>query len=136
MKHKLIQTENYLLVVDDSEIKIDDLYLNQTGNVIEKLTYRIPSSGHWCKKIIAHLPLNGAPVLEGVDLLPPSENIIKSLQQPKMLVGFECGMEICENNDVVFEDGSFNKSPYRLEKKKIKNLEGKTVWVGKYIFND
>lgn len=221
MKHKLIQTENYLLVVDDSEIKIDDLYLNQTGNVIEKLTYRIPSSGHWCKKIIAHLPLNGAPVLEGVDLLPPIEDddkevwekgleaelkklpytkhlddgqyndgqlvgfelgatwgynkakekykfteedlmeamlqiseyyadnlnkdmdghkksldIIQSLQQPKMPVGFECEMKMCENNDVVFEDGSFNKSPYRLEKKKIKNLEGQTVWVGKYIFND
>jgi len=79
MKHQLIQTENYLLIVDDSEIKIDDLYLNQTGNVIEKLTYRIPSSGHWCKKIIAHLPLNGAPVLEGVDLLPPIEDDVKKL---------------------------------------------------------
>ena len=210
MKHELIQTKNYLLIVDDSEIKIDDLYLNQTGNVIEKLTYRIPSSGHWCKKIIAHLPLNGAPVIEGVDLLPPIEgevgelanifsngfqlylsldmvgalregfvsghnkakekykfteedlrkaivdawterglltkskaflgdyleHYIQSLQQTKMPVGFECDMEKCENNDVVFEDGSFNKSPYRLEKKKIKNLEGQTVWAGKYIFND
>jgi hypothetical protein len=25
----------------------------------------------WFKKIIAHLPLNGSPILEGVDLLPP-----------------------------------------------------------------
>jgi hypothetical protein len=176
MKHELIKRENYLLIVDDS------------------------------KKTIAHLPLNGAPVLEGVDLLPPiegeagelanifsngfqlylsldmvgalregfvsgynkakekykypeedlrkafnaglmnrysrtgeavaEEEFIQSLQQTKMPVGFECGMEMCENNDVVFEDGSFNKSPYRLEKKKIKNLEVQTVWVGKYIFND
>ncbi len=180
MKHELIKRENYLLIVDDS------------------------------KKTIAHLPLNGAPVLEGVDLLPPIEgeagelanifsngfqlylsldmvgalregfvsgynkakekykfteedlmeamlqiseyyadnlnkdmdghkkslDIIQSLQQTKMPVGFECDMEMCENNDVVFEDGSFNKSPYRLEKKKIKNLEVQTVWVGKYIFND
>jgi hypothetical protein len=179
MKHELIQTENYLLIVDDS------------------------------KKTIAHLPLKNSPVLEGVDLLPPIEDdgckdlfyskqvmnpyskesqsytayekgfidgynkakekykfteedlrkaidmarmnydeegftinafteyeIIKSLQQTKMPIGFECGMEICENNDVVFEDGSFNKSPYRLENKKIKNSQGQTVWVGKYIFNN
>lgn len=106
MKHELIQKENYLLIVDDLE------------------------------KTIAHLPLKNSPVLEGVDLLPPIDEIIKSLQQPKYPVGFECGMEICENNDVVFEDGSFNKPPYRLEKKKIKNLQGQTLWVGKYIFND
>jgi hypothetical protein len=175
MKHELIQTENYLLIVDDS------------------------------KKTIAHLPLKSSPVLEGVDLLPLIEDdgckdlfyskqvmnpyskesqsytayekgfidgynkakekykyteedlrkaiilsatsnidflpdradkVLQSIQQPKMPVGFECEMEMCENNDVVFEDGSFNKPPYRLEKKKIKNLQGQTLWVGKYIFND
>jgi len=79
MNHELIQTENYLLIVDDLEIKVGDLYLNQTGNVIEKLTYRIPSSGHWCKKIIAHLPLKNSPVLEGVDLLPPIEDDVEKL---------------------------------------------------------
>jgi hypothetical protein len=48
MKYNITQTENYLLIVDDSD-----------------------------KKIIAHLPLNGASVLEGVDLLPLIENNIE-----------------------------------------------------------
>jgi hypothetical protein len=211
MKHELIQTENYLLIVDDLEIRIGDYRYNiQRGYVVlvdDEPTYYNRRSDMF-KKIIAHLPINGAPVLEGVDLLPPIEGevgelanifsngfqlylslymvgalregfvsgyntakekykyteedlrkaidmarmnydeegftinafteyeIIKSLQQTKMPIGFECGMEICENNDVVFEDGSFNKSPYRLENKKIKNSQGQTVWVGKYIFNN
>lgn len=223
MKHELIQREKYLLIVDDSEIKVDDWYLRYNKSLMRctelKLSFNealnkeetiIKSKGcgdpyerskDYIKKIIAHLPLNNSPVLEGVDLLPPIEDdvekladeiypetyysglyvdgwlkagfikgynkakekykytdedligvfnflsfskksysefkdFIQSLQQTKMPVGFECGMEMCENNDVVFEDGSFNKPPYRLEKKKIKNLQGQTVWVGKYIFND
>jgi hypothetical protein len=176
MKHELIQTENYLLIVDDS------------------------------KKTIAHLPLKNSPVLEGVDLLPPIEDdgckdlfyskqvmnpyskesqsytayekgfidgynkakekykfteedlrkaidmarmnydeegftinafteyeIIKSLQQPKMPVGFECEMDIkcwCmkpENGGCA----ECNQKP-----KTTTNSQGQTVWVGKYIFKD
>jgi hypothetical protein len=174
MKHELIQTENYLLVVDDS------------------------------KKTIAHLPINGAPVIEGVDLLPPIEgevgelanifsngfqlylsldmvgalregfvsgynkakekykfteqhlidaydrglnnidfdgcaidnpsddinDFIQSFQQPKMPVGFECAYQSPE--DRYYEDGI----GYDLNIKRTTNLEGQTVWVGKYIFND
>lgn len=77
MKHDIIKTDNYLLVVDESEIKegnfvcniqrpyispcdsIDVGYYNRRNDVF--------------KKIIAHLPLNGSPILEGVDLLPPLE---------------------------------------------------------------
>ena len=69
MTHKLIKTENYLLVVDDSEIKEDDWYKTPLGtysqfNGTEKLL-------EGTKRVAAHLPLNGSPVLEGVDLLPP-----------------------------------------------------------------
>jgi hypothetical protein len=204
MKHDIIKTDNYLLIVSDDEINQGDYYIDFRSDGLKIEHFK--TKDDWVlvgicgsKKIIAHLPLNGAPVLEGVDLLPPIEDddtalntviqilgssktttvgdflekhgkkykyteedlrkaidmarmnydeegftinafteyeIIQSLQQTKMPVGFECDMEMCENNDVVFEDGSFNKSPYRLEKKKIKNLEGQTVWVGKYIFND
>jgi len=77
MTQNIIKTDNYLLVVDDTEIKIENYYLNNTGNVVEKLKHRLPSSGQWCKKIIAHLPLNGSPVLEGVDLLPPIDDVEK-----------------------------------------------------------
>ena len=61
MTHKLITTENYLLVVDDSEIKVGDWLYG------------------YSKKIIAHLPLNNSPILEGVDLLPPLEDEVEKL---------------------------------------------------------
>ena len=50
MTHKLIKTENYLLIIDDSVHPYDS---SKVGNPI------------------AHLPLNCSPILEGVDLLPP-----------------------------------------------------------------
>ena len=53
MTHKLIKTDNYILVVDDSVHPYDS---SKVGNPL------------------AHLPLNGSPILEGVDLLPPIED--------------------------------------------------------------
>jgi len=94
MKHELIKTENYLLVVSGVEIKEADwcYYSNRHGggNIVCQ-AYKHHSSARMlfdrgnhnreigegitplndeCKKIIAHLPLNGAERLEGVDLLP------------------------------------------------------------------
>jgi len=70
MTHKLIKTENYLLVVDDSGIEVGDYYWNKEypSQVYKRHHYNTSSD---YKKIIAHLPLNGSPILEGVDLLPP-----------------------------------------------------------------
>ncbi len=69
MKHEIIKTDNYLLVVDESEIKgwYYDAYINKVkhsggAEYGESIITR---------NIIAHLPLNGSPILEGVDLLPP-----------------------------------------------------------------
>jgi hypothetical protein len=72
MKHNIIKTDNYLLIVDDSEIKEGDLlwsFSNEKIVVARKVTDLYIHS----KKIIAHLPLNNSPILEGVDLLPPLE---------------------------------------------------------------
>jgi len=77
MTHKLIKTDNYLLVVDDSEIK-DCYYWNELDREIRK-NNNINHPYH--KKIIAHLPLNGSPILEGVDLLPPIEDGIDYLAE-------------------------------------------------------
>ncbi len=80
MQHKIITTENYLLVVDDSEIKKCDWYCTFWVN-----SYGITKSngslgdGYEHKKIIAHLPLNNSPMLEGVDLLPPLEDEVEKL---------------------------------------------------------
>jgi hypothetical protein len=73
MTHKLIKTENYLLVVDDSWIEVGDYYWNKEypSQVYKRHHYNTSSD---YKKIIAHLPLNGSPILEGVDLLPPIED--------------------------------------------------------------
>ena len=69
MTHKLIKTDNYLLVVDDSEIKVEDYFYSIRG-IIEQAIIDYPKNEHH-GVIIAHLPLNDSPILEGVDLLPP-----------------------------------------------------------------
>jgi hypothetical protein len=74
MKKELIKTPEYLLVVDDSEIKEGDYYLSKISDDV----FRRGIGGHWIEnydkkmyhKIIAHLPLNNSPILEGVPLLP------------------------------------------------------------------
>jgi len=84
MKHNLIKTDNYLLVVDDSEIKEGNIVYVDCSEIevrdIRKVKdyyneqFLFDGGGqihiNYCKKIIAHLSLNGAPVLEGVPLLP------------------------------------------------------------------
>jgi len=71
MKYDIIKTDNYLLVVDESDIKgwYYDAYINKVkhsggAEYGESIITR---------NIIAHLPLNGSPILEGVPLLPPFE---------------------------------------------------------------
>ena len=75
MKHEIIKTDNYLLVVDESEIKEGNKsLLNVEGFEPMILTHHEPiEEGYQGKKIISHLPLNDSPILEGVDLLPPLE---------------------------------------------------------------
>lgn len=72
MKKELIKTENYLLVVDDSEIKQGDWFLEKAGR-LGPIYFNEGKVNFHMKKIIAHLPLNDAPILEGVPLLPPLE---------------------------------------------------------------
>lgn len=79
MTHEIIKTENYLLVVDDSEIKKGDWFYNRV------LSQSIKVQGVWLDKVdnlnsnletfkvIAYLPFNNSPILQGVDLLPPLE---------------------------------------------------------------
>jgi hypothetical protein len=69
IKKELIKTDNYLLVVDDSEIKVGDV-ITDKYNV---WTWKDDSSLLGRKKVIAHLPLNNSPIIEGVPLLPPLE---------------------------------------------------------------
>lgn len=83
MKYNIIKTENYLLVVDDSEIKEGNWYFDSTDkaalNPIYKRSQDLIEEYYGCKKIIAHLPLNNSPILEGVPLLPPLEDEVEKL---------------------------------------------------------
>jgi hypothetical protein len=76
MKHKIIQTENYLLIVDDSEIKLGDYFYDNDEELCKYTFNYIVTPNKWDdnKKIIAHLPLNNSPILDGVNLLPPLED--------------------------------------------------------------
>ncbi len=67
MTHKLIKTDNYLLVVDNSVHPYDS---SKVGNPL------------------AHLPLNGSPILEGVDLLPPIEDDFEKFLDRDFEFGF------------------------------------------------
>jgi hypothetical protein len=102
MKHNIIKTENYLLVVDDSKIKGDDIVLVNNEyhtNDIRKFTTALGGKSEWCKKIIAHLPLNNSPVLEGLPLLPPLEDEVERLVKEH----WEKGKEL--NNPSSFKSG-------------------------------
>jgi hypothetical protein len=73
MTHKIIKTDNYLLVVDDSLTIGKGYALNTSYKLLLKYNtdQHLFYANDIVKKIIAHLPLNGSPILEGVDLLPP-----------------------------------------------------------------
>ena len=73
MKHNLIKTDNYLLVVDDSDTRKGDwCYAILSKQTFENINPNLKDNDK--KKIISHLPLNGAPYLDGVDRLPPMDN--------------------------------------------------------------
>jgi len=68
MKHEIIYTEHYALIVSDEEMNENEYYLYKIDKwYINNDHYLFPAEA---KKIIAHRPLTDAPILEGVHLLP------------------------------------------------------------------
>jgi hypothetical protein len=77
MKYKVIPTEKYILVVDDSEIKEGDfIYDLDIKRIVIADDLKVATSKAslcwYYKKIISHTPLNGAPYIDGLDVLPPN----------------------------------------------------------------
>jgi len=117
MTHKIIKTDNCLLVVDDSEIKIGDIVLEKyvDGTIgLEQIDTLNDIHSLLHKKIIAHLPLNGASTLNGVDLLPPLPNEAKDWARSQWS---------CEPNDYeeLYYDGL--EKGYNIAKAKYKYTE-------------
>jgi len=110
MTHKLIKTDNYLLVVDDTEIKVGDNCLCDipAGDYFGVVAYNGAFAEHYYKKIIAHLTLNGAPILEGVDLLPALGDV----------------------KQIVEEEYSRHVNNYGLDSKELQNAYKAGIWDG------
>ena len=71
MTHPIIKTDNYILITSDEEIQIGDVVLSKLNQIILFSRYY---DHKLYKKVIAHLPQNNEPILEGVPLLPPLPN--------------------------------------------------------------
>jgi hypothetical protein len=77
MKHEIIYTDDYALIVVKGKIKEGDWFFNGESVLqVSRITsIIIDTKGLWSeikssKKVIAHRPLSDAPILEGVPLLP------------------------------------------------------------------
>ncbi len=74
MRYPVIKTDSYLLIVSDDKIRMGDYYIDGyffLRNVV------VDDSEYWSnrkdyKKLIAHRPLNNAPYIDGLDVLPPN----------------------------------------------------------------
>ncbi len=86
MTHKIIKVDNYLLVVDDSEIKVGD-YFYSIREIVEQAVIDYPKNEHH-GVILAHLPLNESSILNGVPLLPPIEDDVEMLAN-EYIKGYE-----------------------------------------------
>jgi len=67
MRHNIIKTEKYLLVVDDLNgvAKNGQTFLTKEGIIHTNIGWNYGD-----RLVIAHLPLNNAPYLDGVTVLP------------------------------------------------------------------
>jgi hypothetical protein len=80
MTHNIIKTDNYLFIGSDDDIRRGLFYCVRRKNIFQDEGEDI----HCCMgdiRIIAHLPLNNSPVLEGIDLLPALEDGVEKLAE-------------------------------------------------------
>jgi len=86
MTHPIIKTENYLLVGSNDDLRRGWFYCVRKNDIFQDEGEDV----HCCMgdiRIAAHLPLNNAPTLEGVPLLPPWMKPSIWLFQNQSLVG-------------------------------------------------
>jgi hypothetical protein len=171
MNYPIIKTDNYLLVVDESEIKVGDFIYHKRHEfsrikkceeiVGKSIVIDKGESSCWIdysKKIIYHLPLNNAPTLEGVPLLPPLEDEVEKLafdytsvsqshrrgfidgynkakekyNKAKYPVAFESTIGVCSKWLAEQCDNNCCGKPEKIIT--ITNSQGLTQLVGKYIY--
>lgn len=142
MEHKIINTGDYLIIVDDSEIKDSDIFYDN-GDVIDTTYVKVVHT-EYAKKIIAHLPLNNSPMLEGVPLLPALEEQHKDQLLKAVLYSTNRETVVSTLNNMIKMPVGFKRSietlNVLLDEKNISfpakttNSQGHTQWVGEYIY--
>ena len=128
MEKTIVKTDNYLLVVDDSVINLDDWVYTDTEVLFQYgIEHKLNPS---TKKVIAHLPLGMYSTLEGVPLLPPIEEDEEELVD-KLFVNEVNSLEKIPNSNAleVLENGF--KHGYNKAREKYKFTED-DLWV---VFN-
>ena len=116
MEKEIVYTDKYALILSDEKIKEGDWFFEKAGR-LGPFCFSGSKANFHMKKIIAHLPLSDAPILEGVPLLP--------FQQPSRPTHFECEME-----DKIAIDGH---TLIGSEAKTTTNSQGQIELVGKYL---
>lgn len=74
MTHKTTITDNYILITSDGNIDNYWYYIGESDvvkNTLPQSWFDKLHDKENYKNVIAHLPLNNSPILEGVPLLPP-----------------------------------------------------------------
>jgi len=132
MEKEIVYTDKYALILSDEEIKEGDYRVNIQRNTIhfvdEEPSY-FNKRNDVFKKVIAHLPLSDAPILEGVSLLPSFSWNIQDDVEKIAPTHFECEMiQLSSNESFGLDYGSSNLIP-----KTTTNSQGQIELVGKYL---
>jgi len=123
MEHKIINTGNYLIIVDESEIKKEAYCYDSINNIL--VFYKGSMKNIGFKKVISYLPLNNSPILEGVILLPPLEDEVEKLCKQEAEKFHNKGKHDDWDiyNQLVYEDAEMIKIGYNKAKEKYKYTE-------------
>jgi hypothetical protein len=130
MKHNLIKTDNYLLMFGKlSEIKEGDWYktpldIYSQFNGTEKLPVGT-------KRVVAHLPLNDSPYIDGLDVLPsiPQEDDVDSICMKDLQDFFGTDIHLTPKGE---EYISIFKTVYNKCREKYKFTEEDMLQAAKY----
>jgi hypothetical protein len=83
MKKEIFYTEKYALILSDDEIKQGDYRVNiqrKTIHFVDEEPSYFNQRNDVFKKVISHLPLSDAPILEGVPLLEKLPQVMEKQQ--------------------------------------------------------
>jgi len=148
MENKIIKIDNYLLVVDDSEIKEGDwVYcwetINGTPSNFDIVLMTSKNYTHWVngadnyKKVISHLPLNNSPILEGVLLLPPLEDEVEKFLNDEINYWYHKTGSLTSEEIVrrAFSIGLKAKEKYKYTEEEMKRIYEKGYSAGRNELN-